>query len=93
FAALKRYKYIDETRAIALGSGYGGYMINWIAGHPEMSQRFRALICHAGIFDMREMADSTEELWFIEHDADGFTLYDNPEAYEKFNPVNHVANW
>ncbi|CAF2110647.1 unnamed protein product [Rotaria magnacalcarata] len=92
-AALKRYKYIDETRAIALGSGYGGYMINWIAGHPEMSQRFRALICHSGIFDVREMAYSTEELWFTEHDAGGFTLYDNPEAYENFNPVNHVANW
>ncbi|CAF4769878.1 unnamed protein product, partial [Rotaria magnacalcarata] len=58
-----------------------------------MSQRFRALICHSGIFDVREMAYSTEELWFTEHDAGGFTLYDNPEAYENFNPVNHVANW
>ncbi|CAF1618776.1 unnamed protein product [Rotaria magnacalcarata] len=92
-AALKNYTYIDENRVVALGASYGGYMINWIAGHPEMSQRFRALVCHDGLFDMRGMAYSTEELWFSEHDAGGFTPYDNPEAFERFNPVNHVANW
>jgi dipeptidyl aminopeptidase/acylaminoacyl peptidase len=93
-AALKQYEHsIDETRAVALGASYGGYMINWIAGHPEMSHRFRALVCHDGLFDMREMAYATEELWFTEHDAGGFTPYQNPEVFEKFNPVNHVANW
>ena len=92
-AALHRYAYIDADRAVALGASYGGYMINWIAGHPEMSQRFRAFVCHDGLFDMRGMGYATEELWFTEHDAGGFTAYDNPEAYEKFNPVNHVANW
>ncbi|CAF4816807.1 unnamed protein product [Rotaria sp. Silwood1] len=92
-AVLKRYSYIDKNRAVALGASYGGFMINWIAGHPEMSQRFRALVCHDGLFDMREMGYATEELWFSEHDSGGFTPYENPQAYEKFNPVNHVANW
>lgn len=92
-AALNKYSYIDGSRAIALGASYGGYMINWIAGHPRMSQRFRALVNHDGLFDMREMAYVTEELWFTEHDAGGFPQYVNPEAYEKFNPVNYVANW
>ncbi|CAF3644131.1 unnamed protein product [Rotaria sp. Silwood1] len=92
-AALEQYSYIDANRAVALGASYGGFMINWIAGHPEMSQRFRALVNHDGLFDMRGMAYSTDELWFTEHDAGGFTPYDNPEAFEKFNPVNHVANW
>jgi dipeptidyl aminopeptidase/acylaminoacyl peptidase len=92
-AALKQFNYIDENRAIALGASYGGYMINWIAGHSEMSQRFKALVNHDGLFDMRGMAYSTEELWFSEHDAGNVTQYDNPEAYEKYNPVNYVANW
>ncbi|CAF1376460.1 unnamed protein product [Adineta steineri] len=92
-AALEQYPYINESRAIALGASYGGFMINWIAGHPEMSHRFRALVNHDGLFDMREMAYATEELWFTEHDSGGFTQYQNPEAYEKFNPINHVANW
>ncbi|CAF1005777.1 unnamed protein product [Adineta ricciae] len=92
-AALKQFSYIDGNRSIALGASYGGYMINWIAGHPEMSQRFRALVNHDGLFDMRAMAYSTEELWFAEHDAGNVTQFQNPEAYEKFNPVNYVANW
>ena len=92
-AALEQYNYIDENRTVALGASFGGYMINWIAGHPEMSSRFRALVCHDGLFDMRSKAYSTDELWFTEHDAGGFTQYENPEAYEKFNPINHVANW
>ena len=91
--ALTRFPYIDGNRAAALGASYGGFMINWIAGHQELSQRFRTLICHDGLFDMRGMAYSTEELWFSEHDAGGVTQYDNPEAYEKYNPVNHVINW
>jgi dipeptidyl aminopeptidase/acylaminoacyl peptidase len=92
-AALNRYPYIDGNRAVALGASYGGYMINWIAGHPEMSQRFKAFVNHDGLFDLREMAYSTEELFFTEHDAGNFTPYENPGAFEKFNPVNYVANW
>jgi dipeptidyl aminopeptidase/acylaminoacyl peptidase len=92
-AALKRYSYIDGNRAAASGFSYGGYMINWIAGHPEMSQRFKALICEAGLFDMRGMAYSIEELVFTEQHVGGFTPYENPGTFEKFNPINHVANW
>jgi dipeptidyl aminopeptidase/acylaminoacyl peptidase len=29
----------------------------------------------------------------IEHAVGGFTPYEKPETYEKFNPINHVANW
>ncbi|UJR10764.1 hypothetical protein I4U23_014952 [Adineta vaga] len=92
-AALQKYPYIDEKRTAALGASYGGFMINWIAGHPEMSTRFNTLVCHDGLFDMRGMGYSTEELWFSEHDAGGVTPYENSTAFEQFNPVNHVANW
>jgi dipeptidyl aminopeptidase/acylaminoacyl peptidase len=91
--ALTNFSYIDPNRAVALGASYGGFMINWIAGHPEMSSRFKTLICHDGLFDMRGMGYSTEELWFTEYDAGGYTPWANPEAYERYNPVNHVANW
>ena len=92
-AALNLSSQIDGNRSVALGASYGGFMINFIAGQPEMSQRFRTLVCHDGLFDMRGMAYSTEELWFSEHDAGNFTPYDNPKAFEEFNPVTHVANW
>lgn len=41
--------YIDETRMAATGGSYGGYMVSWIAGHTN---RFAALVNHAGVYDL-----------------------------------------
>lgn len=92
-AALTRYPYIDGNRAVAIGGSYGGYMVNWIAGHPEMSQRFKALISDAGIFNLKDFAYSIDELSLLENAVGGFTPYENPDAFERFNPANHVLNW
>ncbi|CAF3816332.1 unnamed protein product [Rotaria sp. Silwood1] len=91
--ALKKFPYIDPNRAVAMGASYGGYMVYWIAGHPEMSRRFKTLISHNGVFDTRAKGYSTEELWFTEHDIGGYTPWENPAAYERYNPLKHVANW
>ena len=65
-------------------------MINWIAGNwPD---RFRCLVNHAGNLDERAAYFDTDELWFPEWDHLG-TPWDNPESYEKHNPVRHVQNW
>ncbi len=89
-AALEKYSWLDGERACALGASYGGYMINWIAGN--WPQQFRCLVSHAGIFDSRAMAYSTEELWFDEWEHEG-PPFEVPENFEKHNPVNHVAQW
>lgn len=41
--------YIDETKMAATGGSYGGYMVSWIAGHTN---RFAALVNHAGVYDL-----------------------------------------
>lgn len=84
------YDFLDEDRACALGASYGGYMVNWIAGN--WNEPWDCLVNHDGVFDTRAMGYETEELWFTEWENGG-TVYDNPEAYERFNPVNHVQNW
>ncbi len=89
-AALQKYSFLDGDRACALGASYGGYMIYWIAGN--WPQPWKCLVDHDGVFDARMMAYSTEELWFDEWEHHG-TQWEKPEAYEKFNPVNHVAQW
>ena len=89
-AALQKYPWLDGERMCALGASYGGYMINWIAGN--WAEPFKCLVNHDGIFDSRGMAYSTEELWFEEWEHGG-PQYEVPENYEKFNPVNHVAQW
>jgi len=89
-AALAKYSWMDGTRVAALGASFGGYMINWIAG--QWPDRFRCLVCHDGNLDEQMAYFDTEELWFPEWDQRG-TPWDNPEGYQKFNPVNHVKKW
>ncbi|MES2861057.1 MAG: S9 family peptidase [Pseudomonadota bacterium] len=89
-AAQDRYSFLDGDNACALGASYGGYMINWIAGN--WSDEFKCLVNHDGVFDVRGMGYGTEELWFTEWEYGG-TVYDNPEGYERFNPVHHVEDW
>jgi len=80
---------LDADNACALGGSYGGYMMNWIAGNwPD---RFKCLVTHAGIFDLRAMAYETEELWFDQWDNGG--PWTTRTDAEKWNPVNHVTKW
>jgi dipeptidyl aminopeptidase/acylaminoacyl peptidase len=80
---------LDTANACALGGSYGGYMMNWISGNwPD---RFKCLVNHAGIFDLRAMAYETEELWFDQWDNGG--PWTTRTDGEKWNPVNHVAKW
>lgn len=89
-AALERYPWMAGDRVGALGASFGGFMINWIAGN--WSDRFVCLVNHDGNLDERSAYYDTEELWFPEWDHMG-TPWDNPEGYEKHNPVNYVKNW
>ncbi|KAF1956044.1 hypothetical protein CC80DRAFT_414931 [Byssothecium circinans] len=84
--------YIDTTNGIAAGASYGGYMTNWIQGH-SLGREFKALVTHDGISNTLG-AYATEELWFIRHDYNGTLTEDwRGSAYDKWNPLNHVANW
>lgn len=60
---------VDMDKAVALGASYGGYMINWMNGH-DLGRRFKALVCHDGIFSFAGLL-ATEELYFPFHDLGG----------------------
>ncbi|MBO9713757.1 S9 family peptidase [Sphingomonas sp.] len=90
-AATEKFPWLDGDNACALGASYGGYMMNWIEGNwPD---RFKCIVQHDGVFDARAMAYETEELWFDEWEHGGKAYYEDPAAFEKWNPVNHVAAW
>ena len=90
-AATAKYGWLDGDKACALGASYGGYMMNWIEGNwPD---RFKCIVQHDGVFDARAMAYETEELWFDEWEHGGKAYFEDPAAFEKWNPVNHVAAW
>ncbi|MEO1969067.1 MAG: S9 family peptidase [Sphingomonadaceae bacterium] len=90
-AALADDPQIDGSRACAMGASYGGYMMNWIEG--QWPGRFKCLVQHDGVFDARAMAYETDELWFDKWEHGGTFYFEDPEAYEKWNPANYVANW
>ncbi|KAI2629714.1 dipeptidyl peptidase [Hypoxylon sp. NC1633] len=82
--------YVDTKNAVALGASYGGYMINWIQGHP-LGRKFKALVCHDGIFSTMSNW-STEELFFPIHEMGG-ALWENREVYAKWDPAAFAGEW
>jgi len=74
--------YVDRERIAAAGASYGGYMVDWIAGHTD---RFRCLISHDGVFETNSAGIETEELWFSKWEFGGWPW--NSPIYEKWNPM------
>ncbi|OXV10489.1 hypothetical protein Egran_01751 [Elaphomyces granulatus] len=86
----KHLSYVDVDRAVALGASYGGYMVNWIQGHP-LGRKFKALVTHDGIFNMVSQLASDEQ-YFPTHDMGG-PLWKVPEEWAKWDPSRFTRNW
>lgn len=84
--AIKNFKFIDSEKTVAAGASYGGYMMNWIA---TQTNRFKAIVSHAGVFNTESMYGTTEELWFPEWEFKG-TPWTNRKLYQKFSPHMYV---
>jgi len=87
--AVDNFDFIDSENTFAAGASYGGYMISWIAGHTD---RFNALVCHAGVYNLESMWGSTEELWFPEWEFGG-TPWQNRALYQKWSPHMYAENF
>ena len=85
--AVEELRFIDGKRTCAAGASYGGYMVNWIAGHTD---RFKCLISHAGLFDMESFWGDTEELWFPEWEMGGPPW--KSDLYDKWSPHKFAAS-
>lgn len=87
--------YVDKDRLGAVGASFGGYSVFYLAGNHD--GRFKSFISHDGIFNMKSMYGTTEELFFVNWDNGGaYWETNNKEAmntYNDFNPSNHVNKW
>ena len=81
--------YADASKMVAAGGSYGGYMIDWILGH---TQRFKALITHDGVYDLKSEFGATGELWFPLWEYGG-APWDKPESYGKWSPSAFVKEF
>jgi dipeptidyl aminopeptidase/acylaminoacyl peptidase len=81
--------WVDRDRLGAMGWSWGGYAMMWLAGHDD---RFEAIASMMGVYDLRSMYSSTEELWFPEWDIGG-TPWQNPEGYLRQSPSSFVTRF
>ncbi|HQV30515.1 MAG TPA: S9 family peptidase [Calditrichia bacterium] len=89
--AVENLDFVDGERIGAAGASYGGFMINWIAGHdPE--NLFKALISHCGVYEQHSMFGATEELWFPMWEFGG-KPWEEGSLYDKWNPMDYAANF
>jgi dipeptidyl aminopeptidase/acylaminoacyl peptidase len=80
--------YIDESKMAAAGGSYGGYLVNWIAGHTN---RFTALVSHAGVYSLTGQfaSDATEGR---QHSYGGYP-FTNLGNVEKWSPNRYATGF
>jgi len=86
--------WIDKNRLAAVGASYGGFSVYWLAGNHD--KRFKAFIAHCGIFDMKSMYTTTEEMFFENWETGGPFWDENNQAAQKSyaqSPMNFVKKW
>jgi len=87
--ALAKLPYVDADRMGAMGWSWGGYAMMWLEGHDT---RFKALASMMGLYDLRSMASSTEELWFTEFDFLG-APWQQADLYRRQSPSESVPGF
>ncbi|HRQ28726.1 MAG TPA: S9 family peptidase, partial [Saprospiraceae bacterium] len=80
--------FIDENRLAAAGGSYGGYMVTWIAGHTD---RFAALVNHAGVYD-HQLQFASDHAGNREYQYGG-TPWKDFDVLHKNNPSQFAHNF
>jgi dipeptidyl aminopeptidase/acylaminoacyl peptidase len=66
--AVKRYPFIDASRQAAGGASYGGHLVNWLA---VTTDRYKALVSHAGLYDLRTQWTTSDVVYNRERNIGG----------------------
>ncbi len=80
--------YIDPARMAAAGGSYGGFLVNWIAGHTD---RFKALVSHAGVYSL--LGQSASDTSYGRHHSYGGYPFTNLEKIERWSPNRFSKNF
>ena len=84
--ALERTE-LDADRTALMGGSFGGYMANWVAGNTD---RFRAIVTHASLWDLREFHGTTD--YGPDWEREFGDPYADPSRYEEWSPSRLLAN-
>lgn len=85
-AVLKRPE-LNAERTALMGGSFGGYMANWVAGSTD---RFRAIITHASLWELRGFHGTTD--YGPDWEREFGDPYADPSRYEEWSPSRLLAN-
>jgi dipeptidyl aminopeptidase/acylaminoacyl peptidase len=66
--AIRRFPFIDADRQAAGGASYGGHLSNWLA---VSTTRYRALVSHAGLYDLKTQWTTSDIAYSRERNLGG----------------------
>jgi len=81
--AIKRYSYIDRSRQAAGGASYGGHLTNWLAVSTD---RYKALVSHAGLYDLRSQWTTSDVAYSRERNLGGPAWRDDLKVWREQSP-------
>lgn len=85
---LRKFSFIDENKIAGAGGSYGGYLVNWIAGHTN---KFAALISHAGVYNL--MGQFASDMTHFREVAYGGAPWYDKENVKKWSPAEFADNF
>lgn len=92
---ISKESYVDTAKRGCIGASFGGYSVFYLAGIHN--NRFKSFIAHDGVFDLRSMMGTTEEIWFTNWDFGGnYWEKDNvavQQSLKNANPIELIGNW
>lgn len=80
--------WVDEHRMAAAGGSYGGFMVNWVAGHTD---RFAALCTQRSICNVVSQGGTSDFAPF-RRDTSGGTPEGDPERLWNQSPLKYAHN-
>ena len=79
---------VDKNRLYAAGGSYGGYMVAWMNGHTD---RYKAYVCHAGVYNWTTQFADDGYLWL--NQELGVWPWENLEKYQSQSPHAFAKNF
>jgi dipeptidyl aminopeptidase/acylaminoacyl peptidase len=85
--AIRRYPFIDGSRQAAGGASYGGHLTNWLA---VTTDRYKALVSHAGMFDQRSQWTTSDSVYGRELRMGG-PPWEKPGIWKSDSPFTYTT--
>jgi dipeptidyl aminopeptidase/acylaminoacyl peptidase len=87
--AIKRFPFIDGSKACAAGASYGGHLANWI---EATTTRYKCIVSHAGEVDLATQWGISDAIYGRELTNGGPPWAGSP-VWREQSPITYAANW